>query len=816
MATSLIVLFAILSIVYLFFLLTSNERNEKRRLWIGFGIVMVAGIFFHMYHFLGEANWWTAFVWSTINSAEMFIGDSHIETILISRNINWDPIPKWYVPFYFAVYSCALLTSAYFILKLVFSRVLKNFKIWLKVWKYNLFDKHLHYNVFFEKNNPTNVLTNNLLSSANEEVIVISSPGDMSAKRFSILDLFMMDGSKGNSFDSSKSKRYATLLSKKPFKLIQSDSLPSILMEIKCWCLKKIIYNADLYFLSDNEENNILLALKFASLDLSGKIYCHCRQEFITKYYAEAYYAYNIIFVDSAKLAVASLKKHESEKEEETFKFHPINYVDVARDASGRKLGYVMSPFYSLILGFGQTGQEALSFLYEYGAFVGKNKERSKFHCVVYDREMERLKGSFVNFRPGMDKDLVTFRSVDVGSEEFWQRLNAENTELFNKSFVSQVNYIVVTLGDNRTNLQVSLELLEHIYKVKQKDLSKLIVLVHLTNMDKREKDTLSFYQKRYSFNGKEIIYPFGSNEDIWKMDLISNKPAVQAASVFYESYQNASCETELVILDTSAFVEEISIISEELFKKFRKNDISEYKDFIRGILSHQECSELQQNVVDEALKLKGDPIRLAYFFVITQKKFIKGFMSRRLRKAILKSLLVYVDYDIYKVSIASGHDADVKNYHVFINTLSSEVNKINRQEAQDFSNAVHVFTKKQLVDSSVIDESSNIETSYGSWKARIEASGQTVKKGAEMSHYSGGDEFAGKSFEYLAIGEHLRWEASHIMLGYYWVKNAETDDLLKVHDCMIPYDELIKLDDEMKGVYQHYDWSVVKTSLSM
>jgi hypothetical protein len=59
---------------------------------------------------------------------------------------------------------------------------------------------------------------------------------------------------------------------------------------------------------------------------------------------------------------------------------------------------------------------------------------------------------------------------------------------------------------------------------------------------------------------------------------------------------------------------------------------------------------------------------------------------------------------------------------------------------------------------------------------------------------------------EHLAVCEHLRWEASHIMMGYK-PTDGDTDDLKKLHNCIRPYNEL----DE---ITKHYDWLVVKNSL--
>ena len=58
---------------------------------------------------------------------------------------------------------------------------------------------------------------------------------------------------------------------------------------------------------------------------------------------------------------------------------------------------------------------------------------------------------------------------------------------------------------------------------------------------------------------------------------------------------------------------------------------------------------------------------------------------------------------------------------------------------------------------------------------------------------------------DYLAIGEHLRWNASHIILGYRYAE--ETSDLRCTHSCIVPYEEL---SEEIR----HYDWLVVKNSL--
>lgn len=67
-------------------------------------------------------------------------------------------------------------------------------------------------------------------------------------------------------------------------------------------------------------------------------------------------------------------------------------------------------------------------------------------------------------------------------------------------------------------------------------------------------------------------------------------------------------------------------------------------------------------------------------------------------------------------------------------------------------------------------------------------------------------DVTAKEVLEHLAVCEHLRWEASHMMMGYKPTTGG-TDDLKKLHCYIKPYDKLGE-------VIKHYDWLVVKNSL--
>ena len=73
--------------------------------------------------------------------------------------------------------------------------------------------------------------------------------------------------------------------------------------------------------------------------------------------------------------------------------------------------------------------------------------------------------------------------------------------------------------------------------------------------------------------------------------------------------------------------------------------------------------------------------------------------------------------------------------------------------------------------------------------------------------HYTGNDKHVERVLHYLAVQEHIRWEASHVALGY--TPGQRTDEVMKTHECIKSYDELTP-------EVQHYDYLVIKTTFDM
>lgn len=153
----------------------------------------------------------------------------------------------------------------------------------------------------------------------------------------------------------------------------------------------------------------------------------------------------------------------------------------------------------------------------------------------------------------------------------------------------------------------------------------------------------------------------------------------------------------------------------------------------------------------------------------------------------------------------AEGQDVDAKNLweerekQILHTTDYSTLCNLLRQRSQDYANCCHIYTKLALTHPYILAHKKEI----------ADAIPATVTDGAtsEDAHYAGDKEFVRKNLKYLAVLEHIRWEASHIAMGY--VSGEKTDSVHKTHKCIRNYSDL-------PIQTQHYDYLVVKTTLSM
>lgn len=652
--------------VFVLYHITGKNRNAEKLIW-AFGFVAVAGFIYHMFLFCAVTrdgfmqfrSGMARFLFSVQYSLEMFIANTIIFKGEVMSAMKQEPLLFY---FYLPIYGMALLTSGFAIFHFL-SRRLHNW-MWLTFHKRYASSTNTH--IFVGINDPSCCLAKAIAGSGSKDMILFIDIPDQqdNPQGISVWDIiarFFKD-----SKEVEKLNDYVVLKAGKG------------LNKIVPW-LKRAENN--LYILSDSQKMNLdILEELWKNKDLFNcRVYCHAKKEgLVNRYDSITDVKDRIRFVDSSYLAVEYLKKHDT--------LLPVKFVDIAKEEGNGNLGYVTSSFNCAVIGFGETGKEALKFLYEFGAFPDINNGKAPFKCHVFEKNIDREIGEFgVDIRtlhsPEVSESEFVLHTYEVGSIEF----RSEIMEL-----VNELNYVVVCLGDDDTNLNIALNIVE-MAVLNGRDISRnFCIAVKQTRLTELNKETLDNANKSYA----GCLHPFGMQETIWKTEIISNEKMDKDARRFFESY---------------------TVLSAKINKKL-------YPDYPVDTWEQREAKSRSE-------------------------------------------------------ASSHGTRCDAK-----------------RKIAQDYSNCLHVTTKRILCSSSGVGPGLILPVNVD--KDGKEDKDGTVHCTAEV-----------EILEHLAVCEHLRWEASHLMLGYR-PTSGEKDNEKKLHNCILPYKQL---DESTK----HYDWLVVKNSIA-
>lgn len=449
--------------------------------------------------------------------------------------------------------------------------------------------------------------------------------------------------------------------------------------------------NTYAFFLSDNEQDNLRGAETFL---LGAKhlpnIKCYVRAH--DNSYNEALllnHPDKIEIIDSSQKSINELEcKIESQ---------PVSFVDIQEDCT------VSSPFKAHIVGFGRTGQDALGFLYEFGAFVDSvhNNERSPFYCTIIDKNMNQIYGSYFSKRPAL-KHLssnvsITLKEWSTNSSEYWEWLETN---------ISSLNYIVIAIGDDELGITLAVSLFS------------------------------MAYQKGRNGSPFSIFVRCYKRENVRRME--------QLATYYSERFYKDMLNIKIVV-----------------FGQF--DNIFSYNSIINNIFEKE---------------------------------------ARKYHEAIL-----HIDKD-------SEITWDMRHAKINARNTYSDVKDLQRREYQDISNSQHAKTKLLLYGQGDIDvPKRDLSMILETFKSRT-GSRDTI------SYAIGGLEFNRKMLN-LARTEHLRWVASHELLGY--VKSPlgalEIDNIRKIHACMYDWDMLdevsrkISFRENWIADFKYYDYLSVEAS---
>lgn len=473
-----------------------------------------------------------------------------------------------------------------------------------------------------------------------------------------------------------------------------------------------------IFLLSEDRDANVrsvpILAKDnlVACPDYRTVIYCHARRNGVNRIVEDLGLANEsrteVRIIDSSHLAIEQLKSKVMN--------HPIEFVSV-NPLSSKNPGTVSSPFIGLVMGLGETGEEAVKFLYEYGAFVDEkasatNSFRSPFCCHVVDKDMKCLEGHFVSEVPGAvcqksnknkDDALIKLYPYDYSSDAFF-------TEVLGK-IADSLNYVVIAIGDDEQNMTVAVEILRYVRSKRANlDNFRIYVRAYEKGSFKHMNEIANHYNQRLGKDRNDLsetIVPFGQSESIYTYELVVRDKFELEGRQYYETYRSLQIAPE--------------------------NDEGTWEERHR------------KNMKPDGTTTKWD-----------------------------------------------------------------RMSKIRRKESQDRSNALHAKTKIRLLEKAIGEEKAK--------DLALKALGNREKKKGAI-HYQTLSPEENKLMLNLAMCEHLRWNASHEMMGYVNNESGHScNERMRQHNCLKPWQEL---DKESKAAdyiddYKVFDYGVVETSFKL
>lgn len=158
----------------------------------------------------------------------------------------------------------------------------------------------------------------------------------------------------------------------------------------------------------------------------------------------------------------------------------------------------------------------------------------------------------------------------------------------------------------------------------------------------------------------------------------------------------------------------------------------------------------------------------------------------------------------------------------VNLNNLTS----LRRKEQQDEENALHAATKLHLLEQALKEKNKNISDLAKNYfifdnKGKISSVNSTTKEFKTTYKDLSNDE--NKIILNLAMLEHLRWNASHELLGYTRRDNGTScDERTMQHNCLVAWEKLdlasatTSKAEGWDADYKSFDFGVIDTSIKM
>jgi hypothetical protein len=499
-------------------------RKKPGKLWIPALVLLAISILFYwrVYDYAAAKAWFPKLVMAVMSATDLFLfrmassignlsGFFFMKNGVVEAGVQ---NPQAHLILLQGLYICSIWTTSILVMHFLAGRIISRFRLLLRSGRAS---DGVRTHVFLGTGRLAAALAKSL--PAGDRVIFVEAPDNrVLPDKVSFLSLFRGVRSGSSAVERIRETIPGAILLKAKKSMASCTEGPLFeelgLKRLGKWAASPL--NC-FYLLSEDEEENITALRRI--IPVKAQVYYHAKREGVTLK-TDLASPENIHVIDSSFLATRALKSDGS--------MYPIHLVEIARDRDGEPAGYVCSPFHSMVCGFGESGRGALSFLYEFGAFPGKDGKQSPFICEVVDAGMDRILPGYKAAHPALDTNRVSFLHLSTESEDFRELLRQR---------IGTLNFVFVSLGDDGMNVNLAVEVLEAAFKCGR-PLDKLLIAVKLDRPGDYAR-ILSFFND--SYGGRETIRTIGDIDSTWTWDNISEEGYLRYARRFQASYSVSS-----------------------------------------------------------------------------------------------------------------------------------------------------------------------------------------------------------------------------------------------------------------------------------
>lgn len=474
------------------FILIKSRLNPKVVLRAAIIITLAGtGVFVYGYATEGyQSGWITMFLRGLISSIKMFLYENSVFESLVAQKSS-----PYFLDAFVLVYYCAMLTSFSAIILLFGKRVVTFFTL--------LFPGRKFRHVFFGVNKNAEMIAKGI---DNEEIAFIEFPDDADGEDISVAGIIksMTKDDRGSSLMNAP---HVTLLRAKR-KLANRDTGEGVLEQIGLGRLaRRIDDKTSFYLMSDNCERNLqeLLILMSDESLRSHTTHACVKREGLAQSFHGVLGKTGAHLVYPSSLSVVDLMRSPD--------CHPFNLMHINTDEYFNSDATVSGEFNALIIGFGETGQAATKFVYEFASAILPDGSPMPVHIYINDDNLDKVRGHFAFNCPEMEHDsILIYENFQLETEEFWN-------SLFRK--LDTLNFVEISMGSDTENLNLACTIYGYAEK-RRKDGFKNFRIYVRKNVTPAYEQRL--VQRLNEKAGMEVIRCFGEYDKVYTPAMMVSK----------------------------------------------------------------------------------------------------------------------------------------------------------------------------------------------------------------------------------------------------------------------------------------------------